>query len=48
MTYSHALNLTAVCWCGRAADVFEDGRILCARHALEMEQANAEKEASNE
>lgn len=37
MTYGHALNLTAVCWCGRDADVFEDGRILCARHALDVE-----------
>lgn len=42
MSYGHALNLVAVCWCGRAADVFEDDRILCAKHALEIEQAKGE------
>lgn len=42
MTYGHALHLVARCWCGHPADVFEDGRILCARHALEIEQAKGE------
>lgn len=44
MTYAHATNLTATCWCGRDADVFEDDRILCAKHALEVEKVRQDDE----